>query len=56
MAMLIMAAVLFGGIGAWLRHVNRRRAAGKENHRVEGLSAEEIEELGEDNPDYVYTY
>jgi hypothetical protein len=54
--MIAMSITLLGSIGLYLRHINHRRAAGKEDHRVAGLSREEIEELGEINPSYHYTY
>ncbi|KAH6980651.1 high-affinity nicotinic acid transporter [Ilyonectria sp. MPI-CAGE-AT-0026] len=56
LAMIVIALMLFWAMGLWFRNVNRRRAAGKEDHRVENLSQEEIRELGEYDPDYRYTY
>ncbi|RSL49944.1 hypothetical protein CEP54_012169 [Fusarium duplospermum] len=56
MAMILMAMVLYLAMGMWFRHVNKRRASGNDDHRVEGMTEEEIAELGEDNPEYRYTW
>lgn len=34
---------------------NRRREAGAEDHRVEGMSEAEIAEMGDESPRYQYT-
>lgn len=54
--MILMSIGLYLGMGIWFREKNRKRAAGKEDHFVEGMSAEEAAELGEKNPEYRYTY
>ncbi|EEU41775.1 uncharacterized protein NECHADRAFT_97849 [Fusarium vanettenii 77-13-4] len=56
MAMILMAMVLFLTMGLWFRHANGRRASGDDDHLVEGMTDEEIAELGEDNPAYRYTW
>lgn len=54
--MIVMAITLYFFMGLWFRTVNRKKAAGDYDHRVANMSREEIEELGEDNPEYRYTY
>lgn len=53
-----MVVFLFGGsllLTTLLRIENKRRAAGKRDHLIEGKSASEIEELGDKRPDFFYT-
>ncbi|KAE8330948.1 major facilitator superfamily domain-containing protein [Aspergillus sergii] len=38
-----------------LRRENRKRRRGDRDHRVEGLTPEEIEQLGDKRPDFIYT-
>lgn len=54
LAMTAFAAVVYAFM--WFRYdrINRRRAAGKDDHLIEGLSEEEIEEMGDLNPRYRY--
>lgn len=54
--MIIMSVVLYLGMGVWFREKNRKRAAGKEDDLVEGMSAEEAAKLGDKNPEYRYSY
>ncbi|KAI8650985.1 MFS domain-containing protein [Fusarium keratoplasticum] len=56
MAMILMAMALFLTMGLWFRHVNERWASGDDGDRVEGMTEEEIAELGESNPEYRYTW
>ncbi|KAI8649398.1 MFS domain-containing protein [Fusarium sp. Ph1] len=56
MAMILMAMALYLIMGMWFRHVNQRRAAGYDDHRIEAMAEEEIAELGADNPEYRYTW
>ncbi|KAL6399506.1 hypothetical protein AUP68_18054 [Ilyonectria robusta] len=56
MAFIAMASVIYLSFWAWFRHLNQRKASGKEDHRIQGLREEEIEELGEHNPAFKYTY
>ncbi|KAI0842784.1 MFS general substrate transporter [Hypoxylon sp. FL0890] len=53
-----MTLFLFGGsllMTTLLRIENRRRRQGKRDYRIEGKSAKEIEALGDDKPDFLYT-
>lgn len=46
----VASAVLWWGMA----RVNRRRRAGKEEGRVLGMAEEEINELGDESPRYLY--
>jgi hypothetical protein len=56
MAMAAMSAVTFLGLWAWFRRQNRRKLSGLEDHKAEGMTEEEAEELGEHNPRFLYAY
>ena len=56
MAMAAMSAVIFLGLWAWFRRQNRRKLSGLEDHKAEGMTEEEAEELGEHNPRFLYAY
>ncbi|CAG8960421.1 hypothetical protein HYFRA_00008139 [Hymenoscyphus fraxineus] len=49
-----MAAGLFAGLSFYYKVVNRRRREGREDYKVAGMSEEEIAELGDRSPRYVY--
>ena len=55
MGLLALAAVIYGGMSAYFSYANRRRRNGLEDKKVEGMTADEIEELGDRSPRYVYT-
>jgi hypothetical protein len=38
-----------------LRRENKARREGKRDHLVEGLSAREVDKLGDTRPDFIYT-
>ena len=54
MAMLVFGVVSFGFMWLYYIFVNKRRAAGKEDHKIRGLTDEEVEELGDRSPRFVY--
>ncbi|KAL4867472.1 hypothetical protein BDV12DRAFT_171260 [Aspergillus spectabilis] len=56
MALVAMSAAVYLAFWAWFRRQNRRKLAGKEDYRVENMTEEEAEELGEHNPRFLYTY
>lgn len=56
MSMMAMSAFIYLGMWFYFRGRNQAKAEGKEDHKVAGLTEEEAEELGEDNPRFVYTY
>lgn len=54
MSMLIFGVVSFGFMWMYYVFINKRRADGKEDHTIQGLSGSEIEELGDKSPRFVY--
>ena len=56
MALVAMSACIYLAFWGWFRYQNQRKRDGKEDHKVQGMSEEEIEELGEHNPRFQYTY
>lgn len=53
-----LAVFLFGGsvlMSFLLRRENNKRRRGERDHWVEGLSDKEVEKLGDQRPDFVYT-
>lgn len=56
--MAYLAVFLFGGsvlMSFLLRRENSKRRRGERDHRVQGLTEKEIERLGDQRPDFVYT-
>ncbi|KAF5970476.1 allantoate permease [Fusarium bulbicola] len=56
MALVAMSSLIYMAFWAWFRRQNQRKVEGKEDHRIQGLTEEEAEELGEHNPRFHYTY
>lgn len=54
--MMAMSAFIYLGMWFYFRGRNQAKAEGKEDYKTEGLTEEDAEELGEDNPRFVYTY
>ena len=55
MALVAFASIVYGYMWWYFSMVNARRARGEEDYRIEGMSDEEIAELGDDSPRFVYT-
>lgn len=55
MAMVAWAVLVYAFMTWWFMRVNGRRERGEEDHKVEGMTDEEIAELGDDSPRFVYT-
>jgi hypothetical protein len=53
--MVAFASTVYAVMWLYFAKVNARRARGDEDHKIEGLSHEEIAELGDDSPRFVYT-
>jgi hypothetical protein len=49
------AGVLYGVMWVALRVINKRRARGLEDEKITSLSEEEIQEMGDRNPRFVYS-
>lgn len=54
-ALLGYGILIYGFMSLYLNHVNQRRRAGKEDHKIVGLSEEQINALGDRSPRFVYT-
>ncbi|KAF8288582.1 hypothetical protein DL93DRAFT_2174306 [Clavulina sp. PMI_390] len=41
----------------WISYhvANKRRAEGKEDHKIDGMTDEQVEEMGDESPRFVYT-
>jgi hypothetical protein len=53
--LMALQTTLHAVVGLYWRRQNQRKLAGKEDWRMEGLSEDEINELGEHNPRYLYS-
>lgn len=53
--MLALAVVIHTTVYLHLKRQNKRKLSGKEDWRIEGKTEEEINEMGEHNPRYLYT-
>lgn len=56
LAMVFLSGSINIFMSLWFRHLNKLRAAGKEDWKMEGKSDAEIEEMGDSSPRYVYTF
>lgn len=55
MSLVAFATLIYAFMSWFLGRVNKRRREGREDAKMENLSDEEIEELGDASPRYVYT-
>ncbi|KAI9801700.1 MAG: hypothetical protein M1833_002382 [Piccolia ochrophora] len=55
LAMVGYASVLYGFLWWYHARINKKRKAGEEDWKIEGKSAEEVAELGDESPLFVYT-
>lgn len=55
MAMVAWAVLVYGVMWWYLARENKRRAAGLQDHKIEGLTEEEVAEMGDESPKFVYT-
>lgn len=53
--MVAFASSVYAFMWFYFARVNARRARGDEDHRIQGMSDHEINELGDDSPRFVYT-
>lgn len=54
-AFLGYGVIIYSFLSLYYRHVNIRRRAGKEDHKISGMSDAEIEALGDRSPRFIYT-
>ena len=52
--MVAFGTLSLGFMSLYYAFVNKNRAAGKYDYKVVGMSDEEIEELGDDSPRFMY--
>ena len=52
--MVAFGTLSFGFMWVYYSFVNNRRAEGKEDPKIAGMSDEEVEELGDDSPRFTY--
>ncbi|KAI2487090.1 ProP Permease major facilitator superfamily [Pyrenophora tritici-repentis] len=53
--MLALGIAIYTSLHMYFRMKNKRKLSGKEDWRIEGKTEEQIAEMGEDNPRYLYT-
>jgi hypothetical protein len=53
--MVSWAVAVYAFMWLYFTRVNARREKGEEDHLIEGMSDDEIAELGDDSPRFVYT-
>ncbi|CAA9956429.1 hypothetical protein P3342_000048 [Pyrenophora teres f. teres] len=53
--MLVLGIAIYSALHMYFRMKNNRKLSGKEDWRIEGKTEEQIAEMGEDNPRYLYT-
>ena len=53
--LLALGIVIYVALHLYFKKANKRKLEGKGDWRMEGKSEEEIAEIGEDNPQYLYT-
>jgi hypothetical protein len=53
--LLALGIVLYTALTMYFRIQNRKKREGKYDYLMEGKSEEEIAEMGENNPRYMYT-
>lgn len=54
-ALLGYGVFIYGFMSLYLNHVNKRRKAGKEDYKIEGMTDEEVDALGDRSPRFIYT-
>lgn len=55
MSMVALATLIYGFMWWFLAQKNQQRLDGKENAKIANMSDEEIEELGDSSPRFIYT-
>jgi hypothetical protein len=51
----MFAVVVYAFMSMWFTKANSRRRQGLEDERISGMSHDEINEMGDRNPRFVYT-
>lgn len=55
LAVTFMSACCYGYLSWYYTRINKRRDEGKEDYKIEGMTEEEIQEMGDRNPKFRYT-
>ncbi|KZF21782.1 putative MFS transporter [Xylona heveae TC161] len=55
LSMVGFATIVYAFMWFWLARVNRRRKAGAEDYKIENLTEEEVDRLGDESPHFTYT-
>lgn len=55
LGMVAFGTLIYAFMWFWYRRENQRRADGKVSEKYRDLSEEDMKELGDDSPHYVYT-
>lgn len=56
LAMVAMAVAIYALMGVYFATRNKNRKAGKEDSKIIGKTEEEIAEMGDENPRYMFTH
>lgn len=51
-----VAGVIYAVMGFYFMVRNKNRRAGREDTKIAGKSEDEIAEMGDENPRYIFTY
>ena len=54
-ALLGYGILIYAGMSLYYRHVNKRRLAGREDYKIEGMTDAEVDALGDRSPRFIYT-
>ncbi len=54
--MAAMCAIIYTAMGIYFAARNKSRRAGKEDAKIAGKTEEEIAEMGDESPRYMFTY
>lgn len=55
LAMVALSGIIWGFMGVYYHAQNRRRVQGKEDDKIVGMTEEEVQEMGEKSPRFVYS-
>ena len=55
LALVGTSSLIYGALWGFLASENKRRGEGKEDHRTAHMSENEIAELGDESPRFLYT-
>lgn len=56
LAMVGMSTLIYAIMSYYFLAIKKRRTVGKEDWKAEGKTEEEVAELGDESPSFIYTY